>query len=75
MYKNCDIDGDGWPDTNVDIDNDGKCDLNCDSDGDGKPDTKLIMMGIEHHTLMLMMIMVNLIGTLKIKKILMVLVK
>ena len=37
-YLNCDVDGDGWPDTNIDLDGDGKADINIDIDGNGTPD-------------------------------------
>lgn len=42
---NCDINGDGWPDTNLDLDGDGKPDTNIDTDGDGAPDLNIDVNG------------------------------
>lgn len=42
---NCDVNGDGWPNTNVDLDGDGKADVDIDIDGDGKPDLNLDIDG------------------------------
>ena len=38
---NCDINGDGWPDTFLDIDGDGNADVDLDTDHDGHPDLNI----------------------------------
>ncbi len=50
---NCDVNGDGWPDTNIDIDGDGRADLDIDLDKDGIPDLNLDLDGDEKPDLMI----------------------
>ncbi len=38
---NCDVNGNGWPDTNVDLDGDGVPDVDIDTDKDGIPDLNI----------------------------------
>ena len=42
---NCDIDGDGWPDTNLDLDGDGVADIDIDINNDKVPDLNMDLNG------------------------------
>ena len=42
---NCDVNGDGWPDTFLDLDGDGKPDVDFDNDGDAAPDLNIDVNG------------------------------